>query len=202
MPLPTTQDVKDFLRIQTAVEDTLIGRLLTQAIADLEDLCSRSFTHDAVVWYDDAETLRQSEAVTNLQLRHRFVNPNTIVVKDSSGVVVDPTTYVVRLDRGQISGNPGVSFAFGPYTIACDAGFDCSPTYATRELPMISTCILHYVAWLYQQRTIGASNVKSAGSTVTYVVDKDTGLPIPVARAIRRLRGIVFARGFGATVGQ
>ena len=53
-------------------------------------------------------------------------------------------------------------------------------------LPLIRRAIIDYVGYLFQQRDVGASALKAAGTTVTYAIDPITGLPDRVSRAIRK----------------
>lgn len=204
MTLPTVANVKDWLRIESTAEDALLAELLTQAEGEIEFACGKALEHRAVVWYDDATTQRIGEGVVNLILQQVPIDPATLVVKDCLGVTVDANSYVLRQDKGMICaypvgqgsfiGGPFTTFDNGPYQIACEAGFDCSDTYAYVELPMIRRAIIAYVAYLYQQRTPGAKTERSAGTTVDYVIDEKTGLPMFIARQVQKLRGIVYGR--------
>lgn len=201
--LVTVQKVKDYFRIETTAEDDLISDLIVRAEAEIETVVGISLTKRAVTWYDEAKTLRIPGVVTNLLLRSKPIDESTVVVTDAAGDVVDADTYTIRQDRGLIMANqygaapipgPAVVFDLGPYAISCDAGFSTSPTYATRELPMIQASVIDYVGMLYQQRTPGARTESAAGTRVEYEVDEATGLPKRIARAIRTLRGIVYGR--------
>ena len=202
--LVTPADIAAYYRIQTTAEvvNGLIAELIAEAQGEIEANSGKSLTIRAVTWYDDATTLRIGEGVSNLILKYLPVDPASIVVKNYIGVTINPATYTVRLDKGLITGipanGPGAFFAGpwslfneGPYTISANAGWGTSPNYATTWLPVIRRAIIDYVGYLFQQRDIGASTLKAAGTTVTYVIDPITGLPDRVARAIRKLRGPV-----------
>ncbi len=204
--LVSVQDVINYYRIQTQAEvvNGLLADLIIEAQAEIEFSVGKSLTQESVTWYDDASTLRLGEAVTNLMLKYLPINAASVVVTDFAGVVVDPKTYTVRLDKGLIMGlpvgqgaftaGPWATFDRGPYTITCVAGFGTSPTYAARELPTIQRAVKDYVGFLFQQRDIGASTLKAAGTTLTYQLDHVTSLPDRVARAIRNLRGPTVTR--------
>lgn len=200
--LVTVADIVAYYRIQTTAEvvNGLIADLIAEAQAEIEFNCGKSLTKQSVTWYDNASTLRLGESVTSLILKYVPIDPTSVVVTDHTGAVVPASAYVVRLDLQQLcgAGNGGAfvagplsTFDNGPYTIACVAGFGTSPTYAARELPMIQRLVKQYVGFMFQQRDVGASSLKAAGTSVTYVIDKKTGLPEPVARGIRMLRGPV-----------
>lgn len=205
--LVTVADIVAYYRIQTTAEvvNGLIADLIAEAQAEIEFNCGKSLTQENAVWYDNAQSLRMGEGCVNLILKYVPIDPTTVVVKDYTGAVVPAVGYVVRLDLQQICGlptagpgafltGPWTAFNNGPYTITCVAGFATSPTYASRELPMIQRIVKQHVGYLFQQRDIGASALKAAGTTVTYTIDKKTGLPDPVARGIRMLRGPVITR--------
>jgi hypothetical protein len=202
--LVTPKDITDYYRIQTTAEvvNGLIADLISEAQGEIEFNCGKSLTQENALWYDNAQSLRIGEGVVNLILKYVPIDPTTVVVKDYTGAVVPATAYVVRLDLRMICGlptagpgafltGPWTTFDNGPYTIQCVAGFATSPSYATRELPAIQRAIKDYVGFLFQQRDVGASSLKAAGTTVTYAIDPITGLPDRVARAIRKLRGPV-----------
>lgn len=197
-------DIVAYYRIQTTAEivNGLIAELIAEAQGEIEGNSGKCLTIKAVTWYDDATTLRIGEGVSNLILKYVPVDPASIVVKNYIGVTIDPATYTVRLDKGLIAGlpanRPGAFFAGpwslfneGPYTITANAGWGTSPDYATIWLPLIRRAIIDYVGYLFQQRDVGASALKAAGTTVTYAIDPITGLPDRVSRAIRKLRGPV-----------
>ena len=204
--LVTPQDIVNYYRIQTTAEvvNGLLAELIVEAQGEIEYACGKSLTQEQVTWYDNAQTLRMGEAVTNLLLKYGPIDPTSVVVKDYLGVTVPAAGYTVRLDLGMLCGLPGgvgaftagpyATFSDGPYMIQCMAGFGTSPTYATRELPMLRRSIIDYVGYLFQQRDIGASALKADGTTVTYAIDPVTGLPDRVARTIRKLRGPVVTR--------
>lgn len=192
MTLPTVAELKSYGRIQSAVEDVLLQSLLDRAVGEIEAAIGKSLTHESVVWYDDAKSLRLYERPCNLVLGYVPIDATTVVVTDADGVTVDASTYAVRQDLGLIKGNEGVTFANGPYAIAVTkAGFDTSPGYATRWSPMIAAAVIDYALMLYQQRTPGASSEKASGTTVTYEIDPTTGLPLRIMRQVRKLRGAV-----------
>lgn len=197
-------DITTYYRIQTTAEvvNGLIAELIAEAQGEIEGNSGKSLTYRSVTWYDDATTLRIGEGVSNLILKYLPIDPATLVIKDYTGVVIPPATYLVRLDKGLVEGLPAAGpgaffggpwtlFNNGPYTLTCNAGWGTSPNYATIWLPLIRRAIIDYVGFLFQQRDIGASALKAAGTSVTYAIDPITGLPDRVARAIRKLRGPV-----------
>lgn len=200
--LVTVAKVKSYFRIETTAEDELLADLIVRAEAEIEVVVGYSLTRRAMTWRDDAETLRLWSAVTNLLLPGIPIDAATLAIVDADGDTVDDSTYEVRQDKGMVCARgfgfagpldgPTTVFDNGPYTMTFDAGFACSDTYATRELPFIQASVIDYVGMLYQQRTPGASTEGAAGTRVTYEVDEATGLPKRIARALRKLRGVVY----------
>lgn len=199
----TPTDVTRYYRIETQAEvvNGLLAELIAEAQGEIEASCGKALVTESVLWYDNAQTLRMGESVTNLILKYVPIDPATLVVKDVLGNVIPAAGYILRQDLGLICALPFSSGAFlagpsttfdnGPYTMTATAGFGTATNYATRWLPMIRRTVLDYVGYLFQQRDVGASSLKAAGTSVTYVLDPLTGLPDRCARAIRKLRGPV-----------
>lgn len=197
----TVQDVKDYLRIETDAEDALLAELIVEATGLVQAMVGPSLTHASVTWYDDAETMRLNTGITNLQLKFTPIDEDTLVITDCNDEVVPADSYVIRQDEGLVkaktsnfSQGPAWSFSMGPYKLTCVAGYEFADQYATVLLPLIKSLLTDYTAFLWQQRTLGSSSEKAAGTTVTFVVDQPTGLPERVARNIRRLRRVVYGR--------
>lgn len=201
--LVTVQKVKDYGRIEETAEDNLIADMIVRAEGEIEVVVGQSLTKRSVVWRDNALTERIPGSVTNLLLGSVPIDEATMVVTDGNGDVVDPATYEIRQDMGMIcargsgfasigTGIEGCTFGIGPYRMECVAGYATGDTYATVELPFIQATIIDYVLMLYQQRTPGAVNEGASGTRVTYEVDEATGLPKRIARALRKLRKVVY----------
>lgn len=190
--LPSTEQLKSYLRIETDRENDLLKDLLARVQGDIEFSIGKPLNIQVgYVWYDDAVTQRIGEAVTNLMLAITPLDAATLVITAGDGSTVDATQYTVRQDLGLVVAVENFVFDAGPYTLTASVGFGTSPTYVTRELPAISSLMLDYAAFLYQQRTPGARSEGSSGTRIEYEVDDETGLPKRVAKGIRRLRGIV-----------
>lgn len=174
MSLPTLQDAKDYLRIQTLAENVVVTALLARAQAMVETYLGVRITAAEETVTDHTERSARAYArVTTLQLpRYPFAatNPAPVVV-DAQGQTVDPATYTLEPRFGQLLGNPGVSFDNGPYAITATVGLSAHPDYATRIEPLVSAAILDLVADLYQRRNPAASNESEGGVSVTYRPD-------------------------------
>ncbi len=201
--LPSAQDLKAHLRIQTDKELPALSRFLLQAVAQIEVATGKSLTTESVTWYDDAVSLRIDEAPTSLILGYTPVEVSSVVVTDQQNNVVPASNYTVRNDLGLIVGNPGPiwngqsQFCFdnGPYTITATAGAGTGATYATRQIYQIRELILDYGAMLYQQRTPGEGDRASGRHGDRLHADRQGhGTPGRIARGIRLLKGPVSSR--------
>lgn len=171
MSLPTLQDAKDYLRIQTLAENVLVTALLARAQAMVETYLGVRITAVAETMTDHTErSERAYSRVTTLQVpRYPFATTTPApVVVDAQGQTVDPATYTIEPRYGQIYGAPGVTFDNGPYAITATVGLSAHPDYATRLEPLVSAAILDLVADLYQRRNPAAVTEAEGGVSVTY----------------------------------
>lgn len=191
MGLPTTSDIKRYLRIENDAEDNLIKDLIEEAIGLIETSTGKSLTSEDVIWIDDAVSGRSYGYPTALMIKKWPVDVSTIVVKGASGDVVAATNYTI--DGQIIRGTSDFAFDDGPYTITAKAGYAASPSYQKRELPVIRMLVIDVTAFLFQQRTPGALGEGSSGASVNYSIDPETGLPDRIAKRLRKMRGIIIA---------
>lgn len=197
MTLVAKQGVKDYFRITTTAEDTLIDTLIERAKAKIELLSGKPITEETIAWKDDAKSLRTHENPTALILKYVPVKTSDLVVTDRDGTaLVVGTDYTVRQDLGLIVAEPGISFGNGPYTISGKAGLQHSAAYATRWEPFVNQVITDLVGFWLQQRTPGASSESAGGTSVGFVygidyggMDAVTGLPKRILSDIRVIRG-------------
>lgn len=175
--LPTTADLKTYLRIEHAAEDALIALLLARATAMLQAFCDVPITAVSRTFLDRAEGTLPPRALITPQ--RPIAN---VVVTDGNTVTVDATTYRVDGPAGIIYGVHGTRFTLGPYTIVCQVGLSLRQDYAAIE-PMLSQMILDMAADLYQRRTPGASTETSAATSITWDVSRDLA-----ARVLKDLR--------------
>lgn len=191
MALPTADDAKAFLRIETDAEKPLLEQLVARATALVTRYLNRPITGAARTYTDDAETHRAYGVVTRLQVPVYPIaasGERAPVVTDADGATVDATTYRVDGATGAITATAGVTFDAGPYQITATAGLDQDPDYATLIEPVLSGAILDTVATYYRQRVASVKQSATAGAQETHDVDPATGLPARVMGAIRHLR--------------
>ena len=185
MALPTVSNLKDYLRIETTAEDTLLQALLDRAKAQLEVWIDTPITAASVTAVDRADVI-SGQVATSLIFPQRPI-ASSITVVDSEGTTVAAAEYTVNTASGVIYANDGYSFPYGPYTITASTGLSLRGDYARIE-PMLSQCIIDLAADLYQKRTPNAASESAAGTSITWDVSRDTA-----ARVLKTLRAFKLA---------
>ncbi len=178
MALPTVGDLKSYLRIESAAEDTLLAALMLRARAMLEQWIDVPITAEAQTALDRAEAT--AVPVTSLVFPRRPFTVTSVV--DGDGLTVPAIDYYVDGKTGIIYGKTDVSFPYGPYTITAMCGLSLRSDYARLE-PLLSECIIDLAADLYQRRTPGAASETAAGTTVQWDASRVT-----VARIMKTLK--------------
>ena len=185
MALPTVSNLKDYLRIETTAEDTLLQALLDRAKAQLEVWIDTPITATNVTAVDRADVITPQVA-TSLIFPQRPI-ASSITVVDSEGTTVPATEYTVNKASGVIYANEGYSFPYGPYTITATCGLSLRGDYARIE-PMLAQCIIDLAADLYQKRTPNASSESAAGTSISWDVSRETA-----ARVLKTMRAFKLA---------
>ena len=178
MALPTTADLKSYLRIESTAEDTLLGLLLGRAKAMLEGWIDCPITAESQSAVDRAESLEMP--VLSLVFPRRPIGSVSLV--DAEGATVASTTYTVDARSGMLYAKAGEEFGAGPYTITAQVGLSLRADYARIE-PLLNEMILDLAADLYQRRTPGAASEKAGDTTISWDTSRET-----VARVMKSLR--------------
>jgi uncharacterized phiE125 gp8 family phage protein len=177
--LPTLNDLKSYLRIESNAEDTLLQALLARAQAMLEGWTDTPITAMSQTALDRAESLAV-HPVTSLIFPRRPCQITAVV--DANGATVDASKYYTDGTAGLIYAKPTYAFYDGPYTITANVGLSLRADYARLE-PLLSQALLDLAADLYQRRTPGASSESAADTAITWDASRDT-----VARIMYTLR--------------
>lgn len=168
MALPTMQDCKDYLRIDDTTEDGVVAMLLARATAQCTRYLGIPITAISRAQTDDADTRFYSRSPTRLQCPLYPIDAEqAITVEDVDGNVVDPTTYRVDGQLGQIIGVGDTTFPFGPYTITASVGLSAATDYDTVVEPVLGGAIMDFVAELYQNRSPNARSDSAGGGVST-----------------------------------
>jgi uncharacterized phiE125 gp8 family phage protein len=188
MALATVANVKDYLKIEHEVEDTMLGEMLAQAIALVSAYCGRPLLKVEQEFVDEADSCRMAGyGVARLLFPVTPVDPETVEVVDGEGATVDDTTYRVKGGTGEVIGVDGARFATPPYTLTGEVGLEAFADYATRVEPVINRAILDTVADWYQHRNPLAGAEGSGGGVYTQWI-QSLALPARVELAIRSFR--------------
>lgn len=182
MALPTTADLKSYLRIESNAEDALLTALMARAKAMLEAWIDVPITAESQTAVDRATT--ESTPIRSLIYPRRPIGAVSIV--DKNGTAVSASTYSVDGVAGMIYAKEGITFPYGPYTITAICGLSLLQSYARLE-PVLSECIIDLAADLYQRRTPGASSENAAGTSITWDASRET-----IARIMKTLRTLKF----------
>lgn len=190
MSLPTVRDLKSYARITHDEEDDLLRFLLRRAVGAAESFLGKPITATSMSFIDDGKTGRWDEAPRSLIFPMIPFDAATMVVLDREGATVDPTTYTVDSSTGILTARYGYLFPFGPYTMTANVGLSTASTYATRDEPLLSQCILDIAVMYYQQRTAGIKSESVGDLSVSY---ESAALPPRTRAALEQLRGFVLA---------
>lgn len=188
MALPTLNDAKAVLRVQTKAEDALIGQFLTRAQAIVETYIGVPIIAVADTltdWTTDA--VRAYGHVTRLYLpRYPVATTPAPVLTDVDGNVILASTYVVDPRSGAIRATAGNAFDNGPFTIVATVGLSAHPNYTTTIESVVAQAILDLVADLYFRRNPNASSESDGGGFV--VMYSPDMIPKRVQMALAPLR--------------
>lgn len=169
MALPTLQNLKDYLRVETTAEDTALTAMLARVTGLVEQYLGRPITARAVSVTDYG---RPGCAVTKLLGRVCPVaTGEAITMTDTDGTVLDSDTYSVDAETAVFRAEPGESFGNPPYTLAFTAGLSARSDYATVVEPAISQAILDLAADLWRRRVGNVSQASSVGDSESYTGD-------------------------------
>jgi hypothetical protein len=178
--LPTSADLKAYLRIETTAEDALLAALLVRARAMLETWIDVPIIAEVQTAEDDASAL--ARPVRALVFPRRPMVVTAIV--DSRGETVPPVNYRGSVTSGIIYALNDTTFQYGPYTMSALVGLSLRQDYGRLE-PVVSAAIIDLAADLYQRRTPGASSETAAGTAISWDASRET-----VARIMKTMRSL------------
>lgn len=166
--LPTVDDLKAYLRIESDAEDALLGAILYRASAMIE------------LWTDTpiAATLRTAfdpsaadndppRALTALIFPWRPIGSDVTVV-DADGNTVPADRYRVDKRQAMIYAKRGYVFNNPPYEITASVGFEHWDNYITSLEFTIGQVMIDVAADLYTRRTPMATSETGAGTTISW----------------------------------
>lgn len=190
MALPTLVELKAYLRVETAAEDTVITDLLSSALAWAESLIGRPITAEVRTFGAQLALLFDGFATAFILPVYPIAGTGTVVT-DSFGTVVDALDYSVDRATGRITAVDDFVFDEGPHEIVATVGLSAHPAYATKYEPRVRALIMGLASILYHRRNPGAVSESESGSSVSYGGEGSTyagGVPTHLQSIVNSLR--------------
>jgi hypothetical protein len=186
MALPALQETKNYLRIQTNAQDSVVTDLLASAKSWAESRIGRRITASSQV----LSTLwagRDPFWQSIIYLPFFPVNATGLVLTDADGETVDADTYTVDGDAGELVAIAPDWFSNPPYEATADVGLSAGSEYASKE-PELRALIIGLTAILHLQRSPNAiSDSGSGGVSVSY--QSENALPRHLNSIVESFRG-------------
>ena len=164
MPLPTVAVLKDYLRIETSVEDGLLARLLQSAQAAVEQYLRRPITAAPRTFEDVPETWVWDGGVSALLVPAYPVASAGLVVTDTNGDAVASGDYRVDTRSGRVFAIGGRRFGVGPYVVTATVGLSAHPDYEHTIEPAINQAIFDICSDWYDRRSPHAQQEGAGGA--------------------------------------
>lgn len=191
MALPTADDLKDALKVETDAEDALFAGWLVRATALIEGLLQRPIAASAtVVRYVVTPSCHPVYGdATLLVLPVRPISATTadVTVTDDEGDLVATSDYTIDGARAWLVADVANDVVFDApwYTVTAKPGLDKASDYATRIEPLLAQAITDTVSDWYHHRNPDATvSTAGGGVSVTYA---NTGLPARVVAMLAPL---------------
>lgn len=185
MALPTMTEVKNYLRVQTNAEDSVITDLLASAKAWAETLVGRPIT-SASRAMTGLTGIRDSYNRSVLYLPVWPAVSAGLTVVDANGDTVPGADYTLDVDAGKLISATGKYFGTPPYTVTATSGLSSGSTYSAVVEPILRSIIIALAAILYKRRNPAAvSDSSGAGASVSYGND---AIPPHVMSLVSQIR--------------
>jgi hypothetical protein len=198
MALPGLNELKGYLRKETADEDVLLTALLARAGAAVRYYLDRPIEKVTRTYRIERDSTRAYPVFTKLVIPAAPISVamgEEPEVVDGDGATVDPALYTVDPDTAVLRAIAGESFGNFPYDVTVKEGLATRASYLTVEEPLIGSCILDYAAELYQHRNPGATQESELGVSTSYGMrasDRSSdGLPPRFGVALESLRRVL-----------
>jgi hypothetical protein len=171
--LPFDDEIKDYLRVTTDVEDFLFQELNLSAQAWLV-----GFYKVPVV--TQARTFRGLWPRIGVQRENdtRLVIPvkpcaATATITDADATTVTSSTYLIDQRTGYVDAKRYQYFNNPPYDIAVDVGWAEHPEYEAEVEPILRQAILWAASTYYRNRNVAAIYEQSGGQvSITYTEEE------------------------------
>lgn len=194
MALPTTEDIKLYLRDEHAEDDVLLEQMRLRAIADIEGLIGYALVAVSRTHVDYAEC-------DNYGVQPRITMPGPFktsgpapIVTDREGTTIAASQYYLDGRGMRILAKAGYSFPTRPYTVVADVGLSAHPDYPTSLEAVASTAIIEIVAHRYLNRNPATAQESNEGGGSKYLGVEAPHIP---ARIVQNLLLLPLPRGMG-----
>ena len=173
MPLPSDEEIKAYLRVETSVEDDLIFEANLAAQAQVAqylkvplESTSRTFRGRK------ARRGYRGEPLEQLTIP---VVPcaTTATITDVDDDAVASDLYTIDGTLGHINAVVGEAFNRGPYTVVISVGWPLDADYNEIVDPLLYQTVLDLAVDIYRRRNTGAIYEQSGGQvSITYTDDE------------------------------
>jgi hypothetical protein len=173
MPLPSDDDIKAFLRVETTVEDDLVFAANLSAQALVLQYLQVPLESTSRVFKG-----RRPRRGHRGELAERLVIPvvpcaTTATITDVDGETVDADTYAIDPRFGWVDAVANESFHNPPYSITVEVGWPNDEEYDEAVDPLLWQIVLDLAVDIYRRRNTGAIYEQSGGQvSITYTEDE------------------------------
>ncbi len=192
MPLPTVDDLKEYLKVETSVDDNLLDRLRVQATALVEaylrtPILARAVTVEVAPVFAAGNTFAQ-----RLIFPMPFDPLGAVTVEDDAGLAVDLSDYTTNAGRGWVTFGAGYAAGDASHRVTAVAGLSLRSDYDIAVEPVLAAAVTYVVADLYQRRAPAAAYESAGGGvSITYSETANAGLPAPIRTLLAPFRRVL-----------
>lgn len=173
MSLPSTDDLRAYLRIQTNAEDSVLSGLLAAAQSAVTGWLGKPIKSEKRTFI----IYSQRSPSAPLTIATPLSPIGTIYsIVDGSGSTVAQSDLFIDSRVGMLVYKSGARWMNGPYTIVCEVGLECYEEYLTSIEPAIAQAITDVASDLYQRRNPAAAVEKEGGGIETAYSDQTRGV--------------------------
>lgn len=173
MGLPSDQEIKDYLKVETDEENTLIMNLNYAAQAWVTRYLGVPLT-------SDSRTFRgrfprkgyRRERYEQLTVPVIPCDTSAVITDETTGDAVDSDLYEIDPRKGLINAVYGEAFSAVPYSIAIGIGWSYDPDLTTVSEPILRQAIM-WAATDYYRRRNSAAEYEQSGGQVSITYSKD-----------------------------
>jgi hypothetical protein len=173
MPLPSEDDIKAYLRVETDIEDDQIFAAKESAEATILQFLQVPLDSEERTFRG-----RYPRRGYRREPAERLVIPvvpcsTTAVITDVDGATVDASTYTIDPRFGWVDIDQFETWDKPPYQIVVSVGWEHDEDFNTAVSPLLWQVVLDLAADIYRRRNTGAIFEQSGGQvSITYTEDE------------------------------